>query len=191
MAEALRRGWADSRVYTVAVQVTTVRQVLVVQQDTGNCCEVWKSNWRRFLVVSLVAFVILIPMITVGSLYIYECPAHWIIPIFLVASGSSALLLLLFIWCFPGVTHPCFMALFSFILYLFLGTNIASPHSSDGASGSSIVNPYKCVVCPDSFVSTTEIIKHLRGHDEKPEDPRVLLEAELSDGRYQCKICAL
>ncbi|XP_064481835.1 zinc finger protein Xfin-like isoform X2 [Ornithodoros turicata] len=63
------------------------------------------------------------------------------------------------------------------------------PHSSDGASGSSIVNPYKCVVCPDSFVSTTEIIKHLRGHDEKPEDPRVLLEAELSDGRYQCKIC--
>ncbi|XP_064481830.1 uncharacterized protein LOC135394782 isoform X4 [Ornithodoros turicata] len=126
MAEALRRGWADSRVYTVAVQVTTVRQVLVVQQDTGNCCEVWKSNWRRFLVVSLVAFVILIPMITVGSLYIYECPAHWIIPIFLVASGSSALLLLLFIWCFPGVTHPCFMALFSFILYLFLGTNIAS-----------------------------------------------------------------
>ncbi|XP_064481833.1 zinc finger protein Xfin-like isoform X2 [Ornithodoros turicata] len=62
-------------------------------------------------------------------------------------------------------------------------------HNADAASGSSVVNPYKCVVCPDSFVSTTEIVSHLRGHDEKPEDPRVLLEAELSDGRYQCKIC--
>ncbi|XP_064456889.1 zinc finger protein 600-like [Ornithodoros turicata] len=51
------------------------------------------------------------------------------------------------------------------------------------------VLPYKCVVCPENFEHSWELIQHLHGHDSEPLDPAVLANANLPCGGFQCPIC--